>query len=270
MSTQGTAPDTQTPESSYWAVIPAPIRYDDQIPANAKLLYAEISSLTYNTGYCWADNEYFGRLFQWTERTIRRLLTDLKDAGYIRIEEERGQRNALIQRRIYAGLNPLAGANFSSDKIVQTDSVRTKLSASLDKNVQTHIIKEQEILNIPPIPPKGCARAKKMQNQSAKKAPDWMPDRFTKLRAYYPKGYAKNLQREIRAWDKLHLSSEEVDSMAAALKVMKQDPEWARGIGIPHLSTFLNERRWEDVDAFDVQQNVSEPDTERKLVGEAW
>ena len=126
----------------YWAVIPAQIRYDDQIPANAKLLYAEISSLTGRDGYCWADNAYFAGLYRMTERSIRRLLDALQERGYIRVEEERENHNVLTRRRIYAGLNPLAEAPEPLDKNVRP----------LDKKVQRHII-EQEILSIPPISP---------------------------------------------------------------------------------------------------------------------
>ena len=39
----------------YWAVIPAEVRYDDALPANAKLLYGEISSLCDQKGYCYAS-----------------------------------------------------------------------------------------------------------------------------------------------------------------------------------------------------------------------
>ena len=44
---------------AYWAVLPAGVRYDETLPASAKLLYAEISSLTNQEGYCYASNAYF-------------------------------------------------------------------------------------------------------------------------------------------------------------------------------------------------------------------
>lgn len=134
---------------SYWAVLPAEIRYDDRLPASAKLLYAEISSLTGKDGYCWADNNYFARLYQITERSVRRLLDALAELGYIRIEEERSRHNVLDQRRIFAGLNPLAGAPESLDKNVQRPESLDKNVRSLDKSVQRHfILNNQEIIPI--------------------------------------------------------------------------------------------------------------------------
>ena len=133
---------------AYWAVLPAGIRYDDRIPANAKLLYAEISSLTGKTGYCFAPDAYFAGLYRLTERTIRSLLRALEEQGYIRVEREAGEHNATVERRIYAGINPLGGTGPSLENNFRTGSaVRKKFSGSSDKIFQTHLIKEQEILS---------------------------------------------------------------------------------------------------------------------------
>lgn len=149
----------KTVQPSYWAVIPAEIRYDDQIPANAKVLYAEISSLTYETGYCWADDAYFAARYRMSERTIRSLIKALADQGYIRIERDAGEHNATNERRIYAGLNPLGG---SLEKNCQTERpVRKKLSGSSEKTFQTNII-YQEILTNTPIAPEKEALLRKL------------------------------------------------------------------------------------------------------------
>ncbi len=56
---------------AYWAVLPAGVRYDETLPASAKLLYAEISSLTNQEGYCYASNAYFMALYGISDATVR-------------------------------------------------------------------------------------------------------------------------------------------------------------------------------------------------------
>lgn len=229
----------------YWAVIPAEIRYDDRIAPNAKILYAEISSLTGATGYCWADDAYFAKLYRMSERTIRSLIKALADHGYIRIEREAGQHNVTSARRIYAGVNPLA-AGSSLEKICQTESaVRKKLSGSLEETFQTepgHIIKEQEILT-------------RVRDRSEKslQAPDWKPERFAAFWNYYRKipgedgrNRNENRQAAMRAWDRLQPDDALIDTIAKALLRQRTTPEWTRGVGIPMAATYLNQRRWED------------------------
>ncbi len=229
----------------YWAVIPAEIRYDDRIPPNAKILYAEISSLTGATGYCWADDAYFAKLYRMSERTIRSLIKALADQGYIRIEREAGQHNTTAARRIYAGLNPLAPGS-SLEKICQTESaVRKKLSGSLEETFQTepgHIIKEQEILT----------RVRE-QSEKSLQAPVWKPERFDAFWSYYRKipgeggrNRNENRQAAMRAWDRLQPDDALIDTIAAALLRQRKTPEWTRGVGIPMAATYLNQRRWED------------------------
>lgn len=169
-------------QPGYWAILPAGIRYDDRIPANAKLLYAEISSLTGETGYCFASDAYFAGLYQMTERTIRSLLKALAENGYIRIEREAGEHNATRERRIYAGLNPLAGVSSSLEKTFQTGGpVRKKFSGSSEKNFQTDII-YQEILSITPIAPESEALLRRLPPEIARaigEASDRQPELLT-------------------------------------------------------------------------------------------
>ena len=132
--------DGRAPRPGYWAVLPTAVRYDDRIPASAKVLYAELSALAEADGYCWAGNDYFAKVFQMTEKSIREQLHALDEAGYIRIEEERGNHHVLLTRRIYVGLNPLFHA---------AEPLNEKVPP-LNEKVQGLLIKEN---NKPPISP---------------------------------------------------------------------------------------------------------------------
>ncbi|MDE5853231.1 MAG: helix-turn-helix domain-containing protein [Oscillospiraceae bacterium] len=70
-------------KKSYYAVIPATVRYDNNIIPSAKLLYGEITALCNEKGYCWATNDYFSRLYSVSKRTISSWIKSLCDAGYI-------------------------------------------------------------------------------------------------------------------------------------------------------------------------------------------
>lgn len=86
----------------YYAVIPADVRYDEQIPANAKLLYGEISALINAEGFCYAGNEYFSQVFGLSERTVRSLIGALQKAGYVQVELEKDcQTGQVIRRKIW-------------------------------------------------------------------------------------------------------------------------------------------------------------------------
>lgn len=85
----------------YFAVIPASVRYDDSIPANAKLLYGEISALIGAEGYCYAQNAYFADLYKLSERTITGLISKLQERGHIRIHLERDKSGQILSRKLF-------------------------------------------------------------------------------------------------------------------------------------------------------------------------
>ena len=77
---------TSDNKKSYYAVIPATVRYDNSVVPGAKLLYGEITALCNEKGYCWATNDYFSRLYSVSKRTISTWIKSLCDAGYISAE----------------------------------------------------------------------------------------------------------------------------------------------------------------------------------------
>ena len=68
---------------SYYAVIPATVRYSKEVCDGAKLLYAEITSLCNKEGFCWAKNAYFAELYSKSPDTISRWISELARAGFI-------------------------------------------------------------------------------------------------------------------------------------------------------------------------------------------
>ena len=68
---------------SYYAIIPANVRYDPNLKDKAKLLYGEITALTNEKGYCWATNKYFADLYGVSTVTISTLIKNLIENGYI-------------------------------------------------------------------------------------------------------------------------------------------------------------------------------------------
>lgn len=71
---------------SYYAIIPANVRYDKELKPNAKLLYCEITTLIDKEGYCFENNDYFAKLYQVSKETISRLIGQLEQRGYIKTE----------------------------------------------------------------------------------------------------------------------------------------------------------------------------------------
>ena len=68
---------------NYYAVIPAEVRYNQNLTANAKLLYGEITALCNEKGYCWATNKYFANLYNVSKSSISNWLRDLIEEGFI-------------------------------------------------------------------------------------------------------------------------------------------------------------------------------------------
>jgi len=83
---------------NYYAIIPANIRYDTDLRANAKLMYGEITALSSKYGECTASNNYFARLYEVDASSISKWINQLKDKKYIEVDYEKNGNE--IERRI--------------------------------------------------------------------------------------------------------------------------------------------------------------------------
>jgi hypothetical protein len=113
-------------QRAYYAVIPATVRYDKALPANAKLLYGEITALCNESGACWASNQYFAELYGTTTRNIARWVSALCEQGHISSEIRYKEESKEVEKRILRLLAP-------HDKNVMTPM--TEMSPPHDKNV---------------------------------------------------------------------------------------------------------------------------------------
>ncbi len=253
---------------AFWAVLPAKVRYDSELRPNAKLLYAEITSLADATGYCWAKNDYFAALYQLTIKTVSELISSLAKRNYLHVEVVRDlATNEVTERRIWVHWSEVDEGQQTLPKnrgrgVVRQQAVATlsvgEMDASYPKNRDRGIPKKADSsppknrdknninnINTNPHTPKGGK-----SRGEPRKAPVWMPERFAGFWNYYPRGEAK--QDAITAWDKLKPSDGLIAIIGQALKRQKSTEEWRRGVGIPYASTWLNKRRWEDSDKLPV------------------
>lgn len=97
---------------SYYAIIPATIRYDQRLKYAERLFYGEITALIGKEGYCFASNSYFANLYSVIPGTISRWISHLAKLGYINVELIKNDKKEIVERRIYI-------TDISCRKIVQ-------------------------------------------------------------------------------------------------------------------------------------------------------
>lgn len=213
---------------AFWAVVPATVLYDDTIPANAKLLYGQITQMTGADGCCGMTNAQLAEPNGLSEDSVSRLIKALEKAGHIELRYTPDARDGHPTRSIYQVLQapPLTGKN--ADKLTGKKPDPLPAKKSMGNVLNNNIL--------PPKSPHGGRRAKS--------AAEWKPERFEGFWKFYPRGEGR--QAAIRAWDRLRPDDALIVEIGRALTAQKASPEWMAGIGIPHASTYLNQQRWTD------------------------
>ena len=126
------------PKKSYYAVIPADVRYNKSLPMGARMLYGELTALANEKGYCWATNNYFAELYDVSISTISSWIAKLEQQNYIHREiiYKNGSRE-VDERRIY--IVPINdNVTEASDGTKNNwDSSQTNLGEGIPKNWNT-------------------------------------------------------------------------------------------------------------------------------------
>lgn len=218
---------------SYYAIIPAPVRYDPTLPGRSALLYGEITALAPD-GYCWASNGYFAKLYGVKDNTIRTWLAALEKAGHILREDVRDpDTNQILGRRIWirdAVKPPLENL---------TPPLKNKGTPPL-KNEGENITSNN---NIPPYnPPKGERPPKKARPNA---------DRREELERWFEifwTAYPKKVDKQ-DAHDKfLRLAPDRplMVTIWRALERQKRSEQWQERRYIPSPRRWIGKKLWEN------------------------
>ena len=223
---------------SYFAIITGPLLDNRALAANAKLLYARITSLTDRRGYCWASNKYLADSFGWGERTVTRLVAQLQKYGFIRTVMVLNNETGKMERRIYIG-------NEAAEGVAKIGDPSQNWRGGVAKTGEAIIRMNSKEEYIPPKAPQGAPRKKREPKTTA----DWMPEKFEKFWEFY----RTRVRKEDRAgaaqeWDKLKPDDALIARIYRALEKQLASDLWKRGVGIPYAIRYLKNRRWEDVE----------------------
>lgn len=132
-----------TANAAYYSIIPAPVRYNPGLTAQAKLLYGEISALCNREGFCWATNAYFAKLYGVSDRSIVRMIRNLEEHGFVRSVVDRTPSGRVQGRRLFLGVSAADGQpldNFVTTPSRQNCHQTTELSPPPDKSVSPDYI----------------------------------------------------------------------------------------------------------------------------------
>ena len=124
---------------NFYAVITAPILYSKELNARQKLLFAVITNMSNQKGYCFASNSHLAEITQTSTRTIQRDLEALEKLGFLgRVVKLKP--NGEVEFR---GLRPMTEASLPHDTHVTTPhdtsvTIKTNYSKNKKKNIYSN------------------------------------------------------------------------------------------------------------------------------------
>jgi hypothetical protein len=230
---------------NYYSVIPAIVRYDNELKPNEKLLYGEISALTNRNGECWASNDYFAKLYDKSKDTVSDWISMLNKKGYISVELIRNETTKAIEKRIIR-INHLL-ANIDLVPVKSPIGYRQKSLEGIGKKT------EENNTSI---------------NNTSINIKEINKERFELFWKEYPRKVNKFKTEE---WfNKNSLTDEQFDLIITKLKKYKDTTDWKKDNGkyIPYPTTWLNQKRWED-DVISISES-NNPNNIVKYSDEWW
>ncbi|EME3588389.1 helix-turn-helix domain-containing protein [Enterococcus faecium] len=171
---------------SYYAIIPANVRYDDSLIPSAKLLYGEITALCNEKGYCWASNEYFANQYKVSKPTIQNWLKSLEEKGYIYREVKYKEGSKEIEARY---IRILGGGH-------QENLVGGHQEIYQDNNTSINNTFNNTKEYIRELPPSKKSKAKPIRHKYGEYKNVLLSDeQMEKLKTEFPNDYQERIER---------------------------------------------------------------------------
>ena len=194
--------------------IPKRVWLDEELTMLDKGILIEIDSLDMGGDGCWASNEYLARFCGCSECKVSLAISKLVKLGYIRVESFDGRRRKIKSCLLKIQSLPFKNSKAAFEKIKESNT---------ENNTEN-----KPVITIP-----------------RKSAKSEIPEDFSRFYAAYPRKVSK--PAALKAWKALKADDEMTARIIADVQ-RRCDTEW-KGQEmqyIPHPSTYLTQRRWED------------------------
>ena len=176
---------------SYYAIIPANVRYDSNLKANEKLMFAEITALCNKNGYCHASNNYFAELYGVSKETVSRWIRNLSKNGYVNIKLIYAEgTNQIINRYVQINQYPIdEKINTPIDEKIKGNSTSNN-NTSINKQIG-NLQSSQSQLDLPLQTKK--EEKKKSSEQKEKSFKQWSESDFKDKLSVFLDKYGKEM-----------------------------------------------------------------------------
>lgn len=134
---------------SYYAIIPANVRYDAELTPNAKLLYGEITALCNEKGYCWAGNAYFAELYGVSKVSISKWVGSLIEQGYVVSDMQYKEGSKEILHRYLRIVNTPIKEKFNTPLTKVKEPIKEKFKDNNTFNNTTNNTSNKDIVGQP-------------------------------------------------------------------------------------------------------------------------
>ena len=205
--------------------IPSVVYLDERLSPLDKIILVEIDSLDLSDKGCYASNKYIADFCQCSESKVTKSISKLIEYGYLYMQSFDGRKRELRSRLSHYAIEPSKKYEADEQKLRESNN---------------RILKKNN------------------KNTSRDSEPS-INDMFETFWKAYPRKEKK--QDAKKAFMKLKPSEDLFKAIMAGLENHKKSEQWTRDKGqyIPHPTTWLNGRRWED-ELESANNNQQQPD----------